>query len=909
MKTGTIINLIFDANRGTVSQLSREGVCGQPVGELPTPVRRGYTFCGWYCGDVQVSANTVIETDEDIRLVARWEKAAPVADKKRSMLKRQKIAIAVLAAVSVALIITFVIVAQLISIYSFVDSYTVDGVPHEDKYYVKRHEGVYKLFDEDGNLMDTNGVLDTVFIAKGSGNQYKINPDTGAHTLRARVDTEYDEDASGTSLLVFPQLLSSNIYSIKMENKQGADYTIYRTGESISSFKIEGFEDSQLEFDQELLTQLCFSCGYLLANRKMSVNSTDPNIPRLEDGTIDYSVYGLDDPQATYTVTGLLYDTDGKPQPDAAKTYTVYVGDAIVSGGGYYIQLQGRPSVYIISTDYIESTVLQPIEKMVVPRAVFPVSVNYHSMGKDFYLGRLSVWDQPDSLETIVAFTYSELEERVNTINSIYPYIPQTSVMAGYKINTDSAFTVFESFYSLECMSCCHIGINEEALKEYGLDKDVYYLTYWSHTGTTDDRGNKEYVENELFISQKTERGTHYIASVPFNMIVEVDQYYLSFLEWDNIKWYDDAFVSHNIAYIRDLYFNFGGQEYNFMLDNTLSHAFYKSGNTLKAVDLTRGRVYTEGNKQKYELDGKVYDLIVIKWENEGEEDSRAVEFVTQKDIIQNPNLENVIYVQETFYYVQDGKNIGVSPDYVNSYIEYEVATNDKGEYIGIHYFYVDSTGTRKQVQRSLGDPIYRYKKGLEATLSISANGLKIYCDQYEGGLLDYVIDKPSIGDDGTNKREDITALQNFKNLLLQLVQFSLSGDADEVEFKNAMGMTIEEFLKQNNKTPMAEIKVRVEDYAKFFNGHTYRDENGNEVQLYDENVEQYYAYKFYQYTDWKALVTVELFTKNENGEFVTTAEDGVVGRFYVSTSVLEKLEKDVERLLNKEPIESNKKH
>ena len=99
MKTGTIINLIFDANRGSVSQLSREGVYGEPFGKLPTPTRRGHTFCGWYCGDVLVTSDSIIETDEDIRLVARWEKAAPVTDKKRSVLKRQKTAIIVLAAV------------------------------------------------------------------------------------------------------------------------------------------------------------------------------------------------------------------------------------------------------------------------------------------------------------------------------------------------------------------------------------------------------------------------------------------------------------------------------------------------------------------------------------------------------------------------------------------------------------------------------------------------------------------------------------------------------------------------------------------------------------------------------------------------------------------------------------------
>ena len=304
MKTGTIINLIFDANRGNVAQLSREGVAGEPFGALPTPVRRGYTFAGWYYGEELVTLDAIIETDEDVRLVARWEKAAPETNKRRSMLKRQKIAIVALASVALALIVTFIIVAQIISIYTFVDTYTVDGVTYNDKYYVKRHEGVYKLFDADGNLMDTNGVLGTVFIAKKSGNQYRIDPTTGEHTLRALVDAEDGEYSSGTVLLMFPQLLSSELYSITMKNDQGGDYTIYRTKDG---FKVKEFEKSTLEFDQDLFARLCFSCGYMMANRKMGANSKDPMIPRLPDGSIDYSVYGLDTPQATYTISALLY--------------------------------------------------------------------------------------------------------------------------------------------------------------------------------------------------------------------------------------------------------------------------------------------------------------------------------------------------------------------------------------------------------------------------------------------------------------------------------------------------------------------------------------------------------------------------------------------------------------------------
>ena len=930
MKTGTIINLIFDANRGNIAQLSREGVVGEPYGALPTPIRRGYTFGGWYCGDVLITPDAIIEADEDIRLVARWEKAAPQNNKKLSMLKRQKIAIAALAAVAVALIITFVIISQLIAVYTFIDTYTVDGVEYSDKYYVKRQDGVYKLFDADGNLMDTNGVLNTVFIAKGSGNQYRIDPDTGEHTLRALVDAEDGEYSSGTILLMFPQILSSDLYSITMKNEQGGDYTVYRTKDG---FEIKEFEKSNLEFDQDLFAQLCFSCGYMMANRKMGANSTDPLIPRLSDGTIDYSVYGLDTPQATYTIQGVLYkknadgsdmykngkpvidyDDDGNPKPDPEKIYTVHIGDAILSGAGYYVRLEGRGSVYIVTTDYIESTVLQPIEELIVPRAVFPVSVTYHSMGKDFLLGYLPTWqDSKIELETLVSFTYSELEERINTMNSTRPYLPGISVMSGYHINENSAISVFENFYSIECIGCKKIGLNAETMAEFDLDKDVYYLTYATFSGNYDENGDKLYAQNELFISQKTEQGTYYVAAVPFDMIVEVDQYYLSFLEWDYMKWYNEAFIFHNVAYVRDIKFEFNGEAFNlpadavydFSLDNSLSYAYYvNENNQFKGVNLSEGKVYIEGGKKVYKVGSKTYDIVA-------EVDLDNANVVTQKDILLDPTLADVVYVQETFYYTnENGEQVTVSPDYVTKVIEYEIERDQNGKYIGGRYFYVDlNKNERIRVNRSLGDPVYRYSykgKTFEATLGVNATGLLVSCN---GELLEYNISNSGMGDAGVEEYETVTATDNFRKLHLQLLYFSLMGDVDPVEFEKAMGMSVEEYLASDSKKPIATISAHVEDYAKALNGYTYYDKDGNEIRHYDENISQYYEYKFYQYSDWKVLVTVELFTKDENGEFVTNSPDGVVGKFYASTAILEKLVGDIDRLLNAELIDSTTKY
>ena len=65
-----IVNIIFDAGKGSTPVQSREGVSGRPYGELPRPSRPGYRFDGWYLGDQPVTAGSILEATEDVRLTA-----------------------------------------------------------------------------------------------------------------------------------------------------------------------------------------------------------------------------------------------------------------------------------------------------------------------------------------------------------------------------------------------------------------------------------------------------------------------------------------------------------------------------------------------------------------------------------------------------------------------------------------------------------------------------------------------------------------------------------------------------------------------------------------------------------------------------------------------------------------------
>ena len=110
-----IVNVIFYAQwKKTVTE-SREAVCGEPFGTLPTPTRSGYEFDGWYLPDgTAVTEDTVLESEEDVSLVAHWTKS--LEKKKRSMLRRQKLAIAVLSAISVFLIVALLVVNRIVTI-------------------------------------------------------------------------------------------------------------------------------------------------------------------------------------------------------------------------------------------------------------------------------------------------------------------------------------------------------------------------------------------------------------------------------------------------------------------------------------------------------------------------------------------------------------------------------------------------------------------------------------------------------------------------------------------------------------------------------------------------------------------------------------------------------------------------
>ncbi|MBE6553736.1 MAG: DUF4340 domain-containing protein [Ruminococcaceae bacterium] len=799
-----VINVIFDAGKGRVSTESREAVCGQPLGMLPTPVRNGYRFEGWFLNGEAVTEETVLTVDEDVCLQARWSKKAGV--KKVSMYRRQKLSVAVLSIVTVLLIVALVFTNHIVEIYGLTDTYYGDdGEVYTEKYYVRKKQGSYGLYDRDGTLMEKNS--EGYFIAK-SGNQYSVDPETGEYELYAVVDY----DAAGGEILgfsdrimLFPQITQANTISIEVENEYGG-FRFYKNEEGVTV--LEGTEDTLAAYDPELYATLCSACGYLLTMQKLDLTSEESTAPRLPDGSIDYEAYGLTErtdgegkvtyTPASFTITGRhLYDVngDGKIADSEYVTasYRVMVGDKILSGGGYYIKMEGgkltadgfekivekREAVYIVSTS-LSTCVLQPVEEMVLPMIVYPTSIATHVMAADFLLGRVNLVDLPDNEEEwedldispIAAFTYQDLAERQYTMYTSQPYLSMMDEqLKGYNIRGDSASEVLNLFYQMEFISCVKLGLTTEALAQYGLDGDVHFISYKSPV--TDDKNSiTGYLQNTLIVSDKTENNTYYVASLQTNMIVEVDQFYFAFLEWEQKQWYEQYIFQHNIAHIQEMNFQFGKETYNFLFDNS------------------------ESDQSK-------------------KDDSRK---------------------------------------------------------------------------------------------------MKVYCEQFLGGKetphrLDYEIVYSYITDAGQTKTKKKTAYENFQSIYTRMLYFSLMGDVDAEEFFAHTGMSMQEYIaahgdatcgtSANGRGLQAIIHYKAEDNAARLNDFVYEDDDGNKIKLYTENNKKEIVFRFYAYSDWKTLLTLEVIEDHdENGNPITDPTKAT-GAFWVDTTYLDKILTDIHELLD----------
>ncbi len=635
------IQLIFDPGKGSVTLPRITAVVGDRVGAMPKATRKGYVFGGWYlCPNsdpdspdaIRVTAETTLDMAmlggnlNDVTLTAKWIKPVTKgATAKKTSLGTQKKAVAILVVLAVVLAVALGVVSVIVDIYRYED---FDGI----EYTIKKKKGTYGLY-RDGVICDVD--KDGYYLTT-LGTQLDVDPETGEYKIYAVVDTEGTEVVgAGQRVLMFKQLtydrsstndLSRVISRIEVHNQHG-DFTVKR-GES-NRFDVEDHPTAILV--DELFAQLSVGCGYTISMQRLE------NPVRLPDGSIDYSEYGL------APETRVEKDEEGKDKVDkdgnpvtydykptwytvttmTNETYTVTLGDATVSEAGYYARYEDRDTVYILSSANLDAGALQPIEALISPMMVYPMTLNtYFQVNNFVYRSNIDHYgilrgmiletvgldldsftpdedgkypaeaqeklDEYDKIvekmsdedylklydkhfeansKLVTAFSFIDLAERETSLYSSLPYRMSSDYMEGYLPNSDNIGSVLQSLYSMTFDGVAVLGPDEDDLAEYGLDLPAHSFSFIYKNAEGQE------FNNSFIVSEKTEEGKYYGYSDIYDMILIIDESQMGYLEWEEIDWYEREYFLFNIAHVQTIKLEGAGiaEPIIFTLDNSKS--------------------------------------------------------------------------------------------------------------------------------------------------------------------------------------------------------------------------------------------------------------------------------------------------------------------------------------------------
>ncbi len=543
--------------------------------------------------------------------------------RRRSVAKMQRNWIIALSVLIVFLIAAFIVVDYIVNIVYFED---YDGA----KYQIKQKNGIYVMCDDNGDTLELSVSADTskntYIYVTALGTEVKVDPDTGINTVYSVIDTvEGEEVGVANRIQMFKQIKQENIDKLEIHNEHGS-YVFYVDKDG--DFQIKGYEGTP--FSQVMFSSLAVSCGYSLSTRKIQ----DP----IKDENGLYTEYGLapekrvDENGNEYDYTPNWYrvtDIDGN-------SHTVYVGDAVPSNTGYYVKLTDRDAVYVMNYsldgsylgmydgktyDSIESVLHEPIEKFVTPLVTYPMELNNY-----FDVQMFTIWEGekfnsiPDNatdeeidklnLDPIVSFTFQDLEERTGTFNANTPYV--LDFPGGYVANDNSIDSCLQAFYTLSPLGVVKLGIDDDSLVKYGLDKPEYVIYF-----TFEDK-----YEHLIFISAETEQGTRYMTSGLYDFIVEVDRSSLNFLNYTKNDWVNDLYFSMNLAWATKVEVEYDGKLYTFNLDNSMSDSVTnpncsedaKKKGTISSAQMAISCYDSEGNKMEAISELTVIDKKGFKW-------------------------------------------------------------------------------------------------------------------------------------------------------------------------------------------------------------------------------------------------------------------------------------------------------
>jgi len=366
---------------------------------------------------------------------------------------------------------------------------------------------------------------------------------------------------------IFEPLQRASIQEIKVENEHGG-YTVYR--DAADQFQLKGFVG--LQFNQELFSSLVVTTGTPTVMMRVAVDATAEQLAE----------FGLDDPQAQWTVTS----TSGEK-------FTVQVGDLALTEGGYYVFYEpdaskgysNRNAIYFMGTT-LADTILQPDHKLIAPILTAGMSQNDY-----FYVDEFTVWHGTDDLFLHIERIPDDQKSNPDSIVEIDMTYPRKDENTKYQVNDSLYYEVLYNFMMLQGDSILAFQPTDEQLEEFGLAEPAYTIHYIF----------KDY-EFILFISEQQPDGSYNAVSnlYGYALVCNVAKEKLGWLENDKFDWIFPTPFYENIVDVTRITLSGSGIDVDYRLNHgtnaentpTLEVTEVKSGTVIPNSDVRNFREY-----------------------------------------------------------------------------------------------------------------------------------------------------------------------------------------------------------------------------------------------------------------------------------------------------------------------------
>lgn len=283
-------------------------------------------------------------------------------------------------------------------------------------------------------------------------------------------------------------------------------------------------------------------------------------IQNIEDPLED-SEYGIAGEYSPYVIE--LQSTDGRKE-------TVYVGDSLLDGSGYYCRTENGTVCGV--TSYLDEIFVNEYD-LISKLLAYPIDQSsYH------YTERFAMYKDMQKLVEIELVPEDEREG-----GNVYGY---------YRMTYPAEYTPSDVFYdallknlvSPEADSIVTTEITPENLTKYGFDTPTYEI-YYTHDGT----------ERKLFFGNRTEDGLIYVLSYDFEFIglVGISSHF-PFLDSGLIDFINPLLFGINIDYISKI--SVSGKDFSD------TYTLSGSGSDLVVTAANGGILNTQNFRQFYRV-------------------------------------------------------------------------------------------------------------------------------------------------------------------------------------------------------------------------------------------------------------------------------------------------------------------